>query len=661
MTSSDPILPASLYERVLEKMLMDCDNLSQMGKADSSVQAKIDVVGTKQFLESLTAWGPTKVLKEYIKFYKYNRDQRKGDRVRNEDLKGVEVALQRRYLQTAAGYMQFPLPDTAYGYEKITPRYDAQNDESQDSLFVVPRLLSVIAPRAPLILSLDDPLRLGVSTTTQAHMLPLNNLTSLEAMARLRMMQGRHDLALKCLLAIGACHSTESLVSFETRAIGVVNGTHTSDSEPPIQIETFCYDYVMSLIERQHLNQYLLQDDFILSSGSTLFKPLFALLRLVGLQRLGNFLIEHCVSPDFSYNMTLPEASPLSKQINDQTNEVPRREPLPLDKVAQQLQDSPALLYWYLHLVFTQRPGIYINFPNNSVPPKAVTSLHRKHFQLYVDFAGELRDSTKALASTQQYRAESTTTPLLSFLKASLPVGGLLPTDARRSLEIERSKNVDSDDDDEAESSDAIKSSSPCFALELAYIIENYIDQTEMVALGILNLYLMGCKSLMLSVLYAQRQKKYSSLLWDRLISHCTVQTSDGILFGELLESAAYSGADLARLVERIPPGMVVEGLRPRLVAAVADYRMKLEIYTAASEAGADEAIVLMREIAHRSRRGMRYFLGKNQTKSFAELIWDKNSEDKGGIGESSTEEFPTTLSNLKIKPRQLHYRLAYC
>jgi vacuolar protein sorting-associated protein 41 len=662
-SSSDPILPASLYERALEKMLMDAENLAQMAKENVTVASNVEVEGTKQFLESLVAWGPTKILKEYIKLYKYSRDQRRGDKAIIEDLKGVEVALQRRYMQTAAVYLQLPARDSAFGYEGSSPRYDNGKDETQDSLFGVSKVLAIIAPRVPLALSPDDTSNSDSPTVTPLpHILPPNNQTSLEAMARLRMMEGRTDLALKCLLAIGACHSTESLESFETKATDIVNGGHSMEDEPPVRIGTFCYDYIMVLIESQHLNQCLLQDDFVLSTDSKLFKPLIALLRLVGLQRLGNFLIEHCVSPDFSYNMTLSEASPGAKHNYHQSHEVLRREPLPLDQVAKQLESSPALLHWYLHLVFTRRPEFYIKFPNNAVPPKAVTALHRQHFQLYIDFAGELRDSTKALASTQQYNAESLSTPLLSFLKASLPLGGILPVDARRALEIERTKNAENEqDDDELELSDTMKTASPHFALELAYIIENFSDSTEKTALGVLNLYLLGCKSLVLAVLFAQRQKQYSSLLWDRLISYCTGKTSDGILFGELLESAAYSGADLARLVERIPPGMVVEGLRPRLVAAVADYRMKLEIYTAATAAGSEEAIVLMREITHRSRRGVRYSFGENQVKSYAELILEKNNEDQGVIGEKITEELPTALSKeCKIKPRQVHNRLAY-
>lgn len=556
-------------------------------------------------------------------------------------------------MQTAAVYMQFPARDDAYGYGGASSRYDAEKDESQDSLFDISTMLAILALRAPLVSSDQT----SNSELALSHHVSPNDQTSLEAIARLYMMQDRHDLALKSLLAIGAIHSPTILESLESRAIEIVNGCHSTDPEPPVHVGTVCYDYILILIESQHLNQCLLQNDFILSTDSRLYKPLIALLRLVGLQRLGEFLIEHCVASDFKYEMSLSEAFPDALPSSYPRQEVQLREPLPFDKVAKQFESSPALFYWYLHLVLTKRPEFYIKFPNNAVPPKTVTSLHRKHFQLYVDFAGELRDSTKALASTQQYNADSTTTPMLLFLKAALPLGGLLPIDARRALEIERSKSGG----DEDETDDKNRSSSPLFALELAYIIENYGDRTENGALGILNLYLLGCRSLMLAVSFAQRQKQFSSLLWDKLTSFCTGKTSDGELFGKLLEAAAYSGADLARLVEQIPPGMIVEGLRPRLVAAVADYRMKLEIYTAATAAGSEEAIVLMREIAHRSRRGVRYSCQMNQGKSYAEIIQERSNADQGAIGDKIAEELPTALpKDLKIRPRQVHNRLSY-
>jgi vacuolar protein sorting-associated protein 41 len=487
-----------------------------------------------------------------------------------------------------------------------------------------------------------------------------NSHPCLEAMAGLRMMQGRYDLALKCFLAISACHSSHPLESFEKTAVDIVNSNKVDGGDEPIRIGATSYDYVMGLIEGQHLNQFLLQKDFLQPTDAREFMPLFALLRLVGFQRLGAFLIEHCVSPDYYYDTTLREANTSRQIALERDQDSLRREPLPIDKIAGQFGSSPALLYWYLHLVLKRRPDVYVRFPTNSIPSKAATSLHRRHFQLYVDFAGENRDSSKALAGIESYKVEAKTTPLLSFLKAALPLGGVVPVDARRVLEIERSKAA-IDRDEGGSKGDSDESSSPIFALELAYIIENYSELTEADAVGVLNLYLLGARSLMLSVLYAQRQHRFSSILWGRLITYCLSEASDGGLFGELLEAAALSGADLARLVASIPPGMNVEGLRPRLVAAVADYRMKLEIYTAAAAAGSEDEVALMREIAQRSRRGVRYYMGKIREKSFAELIQEKNKEDEGTIGEKISEDLPTSLpKSLRTDARRDHNYLAY-
>jgi len=390
--------------------------------------------------------------------------------------------------------------------------------------------------------------------------------------------------------------------------------------------------------------------------------------------------------------MTLREANKkafkLPNSPNDDSNEEPKailhRGPLPIDKVAEQLKSSPALLHWYLHLVFTRRPDFYINFRTTSTPSKVVTSLHPIHFQSYVDFAGEMRDSSKVLAGTEGYKVESKTTPLLTFLRATLPLGGVLPVDARRVLEIERSKDSNNNnnvvggggDGNEIDSRES--SCSPIFALELAYVIEKYNEQTETDALGILNLYLKGVQSIQLAVSYAQRQKQFSIVLWDHLILYCLKKASDGgvMLFGELLEAAALSGADVARLVERIPPGMVIEGLRPRLVAAVADYRMKLEIYEAAMAAGSEEEVNLMREVGHRVRRGVRYDLEKNRQKSFAELIHEKTKKNTNRkkvvasiennniiiISNNNSGEPPGTASHKisKTRIRRGHQRLAY-
>lgn len=158
--------------------------------------------------------------------------------------------------------------------------------------------------------------------------------------------------------------------------------------------------------------------------------------------------------------------------------------------------------------------------------------------------------------------------------------------------------------------------------MELAYVIEHYSDDTEEEASKVLDLYMKGAESLILAVSFAQRNRELSAVLWETLVEHCLAKTSNeasdekqvsGSLFGSLLEAAALFGADLAHLVTQIPHGMDVEGLRPRLVAAVADYRLKLKMHEAASDAASEEMVSILRELSHRSRRGTRFQLSSGQ------------------------------------------------
>jgi hypothetical protein len=651
----DPVLPPPLYERMLEKMLLEIEQMSLTAKSENTEGLTEEAQG--HFLSSLIAWGPTKVLKEYIKLYKFSRDRRKRDQFAIASLKNTEISLQRRYMQTAAGYLNFPIHKPQEENQTTAPRYEANPNDSKDSLFDASFLLELIAPRAPLVALPDDT---AFKTHEASSGMAPNNRICLDSMARLRMMQDRYDLALKCFLAIGAFHSPRSLEELETSAVGIVNGVgETKGAEAPILIGLSSYEFVLGVIEFHHLHQFLLDDKFILSTDSKLFMPLFALLRLVGLDMMGDFLIEHCVSPEVA-----PPAKSFGTKSDD-SNEGVRRETLPIDQVAKQLETSPALLHWYLHLVFKRKPEIYVKFPTTAMPPKAVTDLHRKHFDLYLEFAGDERNSAKSLSGTETYKLEAKMTPLLLFLKAALPLGGVRPVEARRLLEAQRStKDAESDDSDNE--SDKSNDRSHHFSLELAYIIEHYSELTEAEAKGILYLYLEGADSIMLAVSYAQRQRQYSSILWDRLIAYCLKKTSsksgndkDGMIFGSLLEAAALSGADLARLVAKIPPGMVVEGLRPRLVAAVADYRLKLDIHEAAATAACADRVSLLREITHRARRGVRYQLQTNlsERKKHPQLKAGKN-ESKAS--EEEDEAPISLLKDLRTVERRDRYSLSF-
>lgn len=159
---------------------------------------------------------------------------------------------------------------------------------------------------------------------------------------------------------------------------------------------------------------------------------------------------------------------------------------------------------------------------------------------------------------------------------------------------------------------------------------------------------------------YAQRQNDYSVLLWDKLIGYCLEKGSQkregaGVLFGALLEASAVYGADLSRLVSRIPAGMVVEGLRPRLVSAVADYRLKLGVHEAALAVSEEEKILLQRQVAHRSKRGVRYqeMKGSNGDNVDSEAFLRNECRSK-------TVEMSTLVEMSRTRFRRDRYRLSY-
>jgi hypothetical protein len=97
------------------------------------------------------------------------------------------------------------------------------------------------------------------------------------------------------------------------------------------------------------------------------------------------------------------------------------------------------------------------------------------------------------------------------------------------------------------------------------------------------------------------------------LLSYCLDDKNDsspsssrGNLFGTLLEVAARYGSDLAFLISQIPEGLQVEGIRPKLVSAIQDYRLKVKIHDAVNTISCADKVHLMRDLHHISRRAKR-------------------------------------------------------
>lgn len=208
------------------------------------------------------------------------------------------------------------------------------------------------------------------------------------------------------------------------------------------------------------------------------------------------------------------------------------------------------------------------------------------------------------------------------LFQAALPHGGIHAEEVIERLEKYRSGNT----------------TSPVFARELAFVIENFGRGSVEDSYEILQLYLLGAKNLHLAVAFAERSSKHSDLLWDKLIEHCTTpsglisgenqNSAMGAHFGSLLEAAAHTGSDVANLVYKIPTGMSIEGLRPKLIAAVSDARNKLKMHDRLAAVLLEDKVSILRELSHVSRRGERISVGRGsgviKTKND---MWSKPSD----------------------------------
>ena len=407
----DPRLPKELYGRVLYRMLGEIDRLASSAdsKSETEEHGRLTLRAEECFLNTLTGWGPTNFLKEHIKLCKYHGGAE--DSMMRETIQDAEDRFACRFTQTSAGYLTFPVPTAPNKESRAHIRSESYYD-TKKALFDVDKLLEIFAARTPVISGVEVP-----SDSLKDGDNDPNSRVALDATARLNMMKGQFDVALKYFLAIAALHSTRPLAEFETGAIQFSESVGSREIDIPWQSESGVpYTFVLEAIESHHLHQCLLDEQFLSSLKSGKVLPLLSLLKLVGLAAMGDFLIEHCVSPQTPVN----EATEADELANEKRGE--RRGTLPLDLVAQQLASHPKLLHWYLHLVFTRNPEIYVKFPNTAYPPKSVTDLHRKHFDLYVAFAGAEVDSVQTLAGVENYKVGSVSTRLLDFLKVSQSV-----------------------------------------------------------------------------------------------------------------------------------------------------------------------------------------------------------------------------------------------
>jgi len=342
-------------------------------------------------LNSLLGWGPTSILSDHIKFF---QSQAERDPRFSATVNALEDSLVRRREQTSTCYLKF-------GSDTLSSGVQLDGSvERMGPLFDIDDVLSIFLKR----ISKASPGLFSVAAADAKK--EMNSRVVLDAAAKLSMMKGLFDDALRYFLMIGAHHPRKPWVDMEDEAVAAINtGESLQEASAKLRRNESAYAHVISIIESHHLHQYLLNSEFLFDDGEV--PPIFALLRLVGLDVLGDFLIDNCVAP---------QSNRPSGGKSDKTGGE-RRGTLPLDLIARQLEGSPKLLHWYLHLVFIRKPSIYVVFPPTSLPPPVITNLHRQHIDLYIRFAGENRDSAKALEGIEAYRVSDKSTPLLAFLK----------------------------------------------------------------------------------------------------------------------------------------------------------------------------------------------------------------------------------------------------
>ena len=428
--STDPKLPLDLYYDVLVTMLKEVEELehkatkSEEDPIDYDNNDKTDYRGLfdearQRYMHSLLQWGSTHALRESITFHKtmLQQFQNEGADATNPHLEDIEKSLYRRLTQSAVGYLELDSSESKTdkdGQQQLQlPEATLMIDSVSDSLFPLDDLLVVVQDG----INQDSSTRTGLETLAVLHLVATNYRRSLRCFLSIANEHTRdlldEDIGKEALrIALDETgHSNEADLfgndhdKDNSTATMTTTATAASPSQNSLLVDDR-YGFVLGMIEHRHLHQCLLEEDLFAEFGRT-DPPLLSLIRLVGLEPVGDFLIEHCVQP------VKQSVAPSSEGI-DGTNNA-----MPLDAVAKQFEDNKSILFWYLELVFERKPEVYVTFPDTAVPPRVVTDLHRVHLDLHIEYTKE-RNSAKALSGTEAYNLGNKTTPLLSFLKVRI-------------------------------------------------------------------------------------------------------------------------------------------------------------------------------------------------------------------------------------------------
>ncbi len=593
---TDPKLPKGTYEFALLSMLKELEAffLSNQGEKESNplvMQHGLDV-----YLKTIRAWGPISSIRDRLKLHRVTINDAEDEAIEQARLfEEAQKAFTSRMNQSAEKYLNFDFTPSLHQEDDNINSANLPSGITYDSLFDLESMLEIF----------EDKMKGTPGSALSS--------TIFQTVAELYFMKGMYKECLYNYLSLA--DDIENPISVVEEEAMLLLSNPYSDFEAKPSNERFLH--ILTLIETHDLHRSLLKKrPSVRNDGSKSLPPLVALFSLVGLEAATNFIIYHCTLP----RSTKPSTPNL---INE------NRSDLPINQVAAQLNAYPKILFWFLQRIFSEKPEVYVQFPNTAVPPSAVTDLHRTHFFLHIDYADRTYDETKKLTVIPTFEELNQESPMMKFLKVALPHGGIRSDDVRDALVKCRTDSDNPDDD--------IKFPH-LFAHELAYVIERSGSASEEDAREILTLYLEGVVSLPLAVEYVQRHTSFSSVLWESLVSYClnaetkesrsskedeedNEKTENGQLFGSLLEVAARSGADLAHLVSQIPAGMSIHGIRTKLVTAISDYRFKLKINEDAARILQNDKVSLLREQCHRSKRGIRIDLEKDIVRKNTKLV----------------------------------------
>ena len=433
---ADPKLPSKVYEMVMVQMLSE---LETMASGDSGSVPKAAVLyqnAADLFLKTLRSWGPTSSISERIKVHRVFStmqvlNERAASSVSYPDIEEAKADLHNRLHQTVVGYLQTAQTSSAQ-VGAAQHALDKSLDGASSSVSTFDSLFGIDNVRKYLEEQLNNKVREEneLPSATDDDVLQIGDprrviaATKLVALSELHFMKGQHEEALKLHLAVGANYSEQSLTELENEAIKIVNASNKATlprEAAPNQESRSSYHHVLGHIEYHHLHWCLLETQFLSSApigskrGTEVGanqSPILSLIRLVGLELSGRFLVDHCSLPH-------PTASTGRRQNQVSQANRNRSQTLPLDAVAEQLRPTPKILHWYLTQVFLHKPEVYVKFPNTAVPPKAVTDLHRVHLELHIKYAANSADKDRKLSEVPAYDDANTETPLLMFLKVS--------------------------------------------------------------------------------------------------------------------------------------------------------------------------------------------------------------------------------------------------